>query len=271
MKTTSSIPFDSDTRTFSMNNAYWLAQAAQIAYQDKGTIEQAVRDLGMDEFQFLSKDDTEGFIAANDQNIVVAFRGTQPSHLKDLLTDAKIHKVKAPMGNVHRGFLNAFELVMDDTFNAIERMRSGENSQALWLTGHSLGAALASVAVSHLLTDRQDVAGMYNFGQPRAGDDEFAGTFNSKFEDRHFRFVNNNDSVTRVPPREFGYSHTGSLRYIDIDGEIHDDIAYWNRFIDRIQGRAKNRIEHFLSPKSDGLNDHSMEHYLASIHNSLKS
>ena len=197
----------------------------------------------------------------------MAFRGTEPTHLKDLLPDARLHKVQGPLGDVHRGFLHAFELVKDDVFNAIQRLRDKNHPQSLWCTGHSLGAALAVVAVAHLLADGQTVNGLYNFGQPRVGDEAFAEEFQRRFSGRHFRFVNNNDSVTRVPPRAFGYSHTGELRYIDSTGEIQADMGFWNKFLDRVTGR----MEDFLKPGTDGLKDHSMSLYVQHIEKTLTS
>ena len=265
--TPASTPFDARASAYNLNNAYWLAQAAKIAYQEKDTIQPAVANLGLENFEFLSKDDTEGYIAANEEIIVVAFRGTEPSHLQDLLADARLHKVKGPLGDVHRGFLRAFKLVKDDMYNAIERYRDKDNPQSLWLTGHSLGAALAVVATAHLLADEQTVDGLYNFGQPRVGDDTFAEEFQRLFQGQYFRFVNNNDAVTRVPPRAFGYSHTGELRYIESSGEIQEDMGFWKSFLDRVSGR----IEDFLKPGTDGLKDHSMGDYVQHIENALKS
>lgn len=259
--------FDIDAIGYSLKNAYWLARAANIAYQEKSTIQPAVTSLGLREFEFLSKNDTEGFVAANDKIIVVAFRGTEPTHLQDLLADARIHKVSGPLGRIHRGFLGAFDLVKEDMFGAIQRMRNADNPQSLWFTGHSLGAALAAVAVAHLLARDESANGLYGFGQPRVGDDVYADEFNHRFAGRHIRFVNNNDSVTRVPPRTFGYSHTGELRYIDNTGTIQTDIGFWERFLDRVTGR----MEDFLKPGTDGVKDHSMNRYVQQIENALKA
>jgi triacylglycerol lipase len=255
--TPADLPFDARTSAYSLNNAYWLARAANIAYQEKSTIELELAGLGLENFRFLSNDDTEGFVAGNDEIIVVSFRGTEPTHLQDLFTDAQLHKVAGPLGDIHRGFLHGFDIVSEDTYATIQAFRNQDKPQSLWFTGHSLGAALAAVAVSHLLAKDQNVSGLYTFGQPRVGSVEFARAFNEKFKSRHFRFVNNNDAVTRVPPRELNYSHTGELRYIDSDGVIQDDIGMWQKFLDRISGR----MEDFLEPGSDGLKDHSMDLY----------
>ena len=70
-----------------------------------------------------------------------------------------------------------------------------------------------------------------------------------------------------VLPREFGYRHTGELRYIDVSGDIHEDIAFWQRFRDRAAGR----VEDFLDPGTDGLKDHSMRGYVSLIEKAVTS
>ncbi len=178
-----------------------------------------------------------------------------------------MHKVQGPLGEVHRGFLGAFQLVKDDLFNAIQRLRDKNHPQSLWCTGHSLGGALAVVAAAQLLVDGHRVNGLYTFGQPRVGDETFANECVRRIAGQHFRFVNNNDTVTRVPPREFAYAHAGELRYIDTDGQIQTDTSFWDRFLDRVKGR----MEDLLKPGTDGLKDHGMRHYLEHIANALKS
>ncbi|MEQ1680973.1 MAG: lipase family protein [Nitrospira sp.] len=265
--TLSKVLFESHATAYSLNNAYWLALAAQIAYQDKTTIQPAVAKLGLNQFEFLSRRDTEGYIAANDDIIIVAFRGTEPTHLRDLLADAQFHKVQGPLGEVHRGFLGAFKLVKDDLLSAIQRLRDKSHPQSLWCTGHSLGGALAVVAAAQLLVDGHAVNGLYTFGQPRVGDEIFATECARRLAGQHFRFVNNNDTVTRVAPRVLGYAHSGEVCYIDTAGKIQTDINFWDRFLERVKGR----MEDFLKPGSDGLKDHSMRHYVEHIGSALKS
>ena len=262
----SNVPFESRATAYSLNNAYWLARAAQIAYQGKHTIQPAIADLGLKQFEFLNRRDTEGYIAANEHIIIVAFRGTEPTHLRDLLTDAKMHKVPRLLGEVHRGFLQAFQLVKEDLYNAIQRLRDQNHPQSLWCTGHSLGGALAVVAAAQLLVDGHKVNGLYTFGQPRVGDEIFASECARRMGGQHFRFVNNNDTVTRVPPRTFAYAHTGEVRYIDTDGQIQTDVSFWDRFLERVKGR----MEDFLRPGTDGLKDHSMKRYVEHIENALQ-
>lgn len=84
-----------------------------------------------------------------------------------------------------------------------------------------MGAALATLAAAYLRDagrhpdDPKDkpVNGLYTFGCPRAGNRDFERAFNQDSGARAFRFVNNNDIVTRVPPRELDYSHVGKFLY----------------------------------------------------------
>lgn len=265
MPTLADVSFVTDSHDYSLANAYWLARAAQIAYSDGGEIEPQARGLGLTEFAFLQEKETQGFVAADDKAIIVSFRGTEPDKIQDLLADARLHKVDGPFGEVHRGFQNAFLLVKDDMYAAIDKFRNADNPQPVFVTGHSLGGALAVMATAYCLTDDRPVDGLYTFGQPRVGNEDFVEGFKAALGSRHFRFVNNNDTVTRVPPRVFGYAHTGDLRHIEVDGDIVDNPGRWTVFLDRVRGR----FEDLLQPGTDGIKDHSMDRYVAHIANAL--
>ena len=99
------------------------------------------------------------------------------------------------------------------------------------MTGHSLGAALATLAA-----DRYgDVQGLYTYGSPRVGDRMFKVDFNVNA----YRFVNNNDIVAKVPPASM-YCHVGQLKYIDRDGRLHEHTNRWEKWSDDIQDQFNN-------------------------------
>lgn len=186
--------------------------------------------------------------------LILAFRGTQD--LRDWMTDLNVVLVGGPGGKVHDGFLNALGYVWRDIWQYIRTQRQ---SRSLWVTGHSLGAALATLAVAKLRLEQDEaVNGLYTFGQPRTGDREFAKNFDADFAGQTFRYVNNNDIVTRVPFRSMSYSHVGTFKYFDENGDQRDNISWWDKVVDRVKGR----IEDLLKPGTDGIKDHAIADYV---------
>jgi triacylglycerol lipase len=255
------------TTAYHGENALALVDCARLAYQESSVISQAlVQQWGFTHYRYFSRKGTQAFVAANNELIIVAFRGTEPKKLRDWHTDAKVIQSKGPAGKVHRGFKKALEAVWHDRAgkpgvrSSIDEFQ--DTGQSVWVTGHSLGAALATLAVAELcIREDRPVNGLYTIGQPRVGDRKFAAEFNAVFRDRCFRFINNNDLVTRVPPRKLNYSHVGRPLYIDSNARLHDDMAWWNQFLDRIKGVLQDIGD--LGP--DGIKDHDAAEYVQLI------
>lgn len=254
--------FHPNTARFRSGNAILLAEAARLAYEPEvNKIQEVVTAAGCRNFAFFNRKETQGFMTGNDDMVLMAFRGTEPTKLQDWMTDADMDLVDGPGGKVHEGFLRALKYIWREVRETLTTFQ--DKGQSLWFTGHSLGAALATLAVAKLGEEDKPVNGLYTFGQPRVGDRTFARNFDQDFGGITFRFVNNNDVVTRVPPRSFGFRHVGKILYIDARGKIHEDIHWWNQFLDRVRGR----IEDLGKIGTDGINDHGMEHYVAHLEN----
>ena len=164
---------------------------------------------------------TQGFIAdgpSRDRGPVrvIAFRGTEPDDWRDLISDVGAFPTAWPGGGkVHRGFARALERVQRRVTAAIETA-----TIPVIVTGHSLGAALATLVASLHPTTR-----LYTIGSPRVGNAEFAGLIQPE---RHSRYVDFIDTVTRMPPRLaglLGYVHTGSAHFIDEEGDVHPGVS----------------------------------------------
>jgi len=160
--------------------------------------------------------DTEGFIAANAEEIFVVFRGT--NSLRDWLTDAQVRRV-APMtsmelGGVHRGFDKAAVTVLESILGHASALRD-QQQRALTITGHSLGGALAMVAAMYLEDREEPVNEVITFGQPRVGDGGWRHGYNHLLGHTTWRVVNDTDAITRLPSWFMGYRHAGTELFID--------------------------------------------------------
>lgn len=86
-----------------------------------------------------------------------------------------------------------------------------DSLEALYITGHSLGGAMAVIAAAliHVYPEleylRRKLRGVYTFGQPMVGDDDFAHSFGTQFGNKLFRHVYRNDIVPALPPRTTGH------------------------------------------------------------------
>ena len=239
--------FESNTRSYSKRNAYWLGRASQIAYLSRKETESEIKGWGFTEFEYFDKLDTQAFMAGNKEILLLAFRGTED--IRDWMTDLDIDLVGGPGGRVHEGFHNALSYVWRDIWKFIRTERS---KRALWVTGHSLGAALATLTVAKLRLEKDEpVNGLYTYGQPRTGDREFQRNFDADFVNQTFRYVNNNDIVTRVPFRSMHYSHIGICKYFDAKGEQNTRIGENFRGLLRGQAFETGAYSHFKRPLFD--------------------
>ncbi len=225
---------------FCLRRAAVLAQLCVAAY------EQATFDVG--ESQVLVTNDGD--------QLVLAFRGTEPRVLADWLTDFRVQRVSTIVGEVHSGFWAAFLLVWGKVLKAVVDAKKDDPLLKVFVTGHSMGGAMACIAAVMLVQHGVRVDGLYTFGAPRAFDTQGAENADQVLAGKAFRVVNNNDVVTRVPPRTMDFRHFGELRYIDWAGVVHSDaeFGWWRRFWDRIEGR----FEDVTADPFDGISDHSM-------------
>lgn len=210
--------FDPDATEYSAVNAYALVRCSNLAYKNKDQVRAQIKKWGFPEsnFRFFDKGDTEGFAIANDTTAIFAFRGT--SSVNDALLDANVTLTNGPLGGlVHQGFARGLNEVALKMQRAMRKLDNGNRS--IWFTGHSLGAALATLAVAKRLDTKKPVAGLYTYGSPRVGDKKFRKGFNSRLSN-YYRMVYGRDIVTRVAPRALHYTHVGQLATISRDGKI---------------------------------------------------
>ena len=239
---------------WSKKNAAVLACLSEIAYLPKKEAMQKVSDLSDRpiDFVWFEKNDTQAFLCNLNGATVLVYRGTES--IGDWMTDLDIVKTKGPAGTCHSGFLKAFIDTWDEVLPHIGR----DGHSPIWIAGHSLGGALATLSVADLLWMGIQVEGLYTFGCPRVGDQEFCNFINAKMGHRARRFVNNNDVVPRIPQRIFGYDHYDHVMHFGEDGTLHEDGLSW---LALLEDRLSGRIHDILSPGTDGMKDHFMSNY----------
>jgi triacylglycerol lipase len=263
--------FNPNTTQWNINNARTLAYASLLAYgPDPESIKAQAAIWGFDAGHVKIIDPgnsvLQAVILGGKDYVVLAFRGTRSDQISDWLQDAEIAQVYfsslyggPDVGLVHGGFGNLLKAGWDDIYATVDGFQ--QNGQTLWVTGHSLGGALAVVATAALtFAKREPVNGLYTFGQPRVGDSIFCSHCDSQFGDTMFRFVNNQDIVTRVPPRIVPippafYGHSGQLRYFDIKGTLHSDETWWNSFLLNVDVGIQNMEALLEAP----VKDHSLD------------
>ncbi|MEM8485427.1 MAG: lipase family protein [Bacteroidota bacterium] len=207
-------PFASDAVSYTKANAIWMSECSQLAYMREGY----VRDMltapqwGFDAVHWIENrnTDTQGFVAVKDSHIVVSFRGTKEP--RDFLTDLNLRKQPflddKRKGRVHVGFNRAFESIKNDLGAVLDSLEAEQAGRPIFVTGHSLGAAIAQLTACALAHEGRKVAAVYTYGAPRVGNDEFCDFYKSLLKDRTYLHINNTDIVTKIPTRWLGFRHT---------------------------------------------------------------
>nr|WP_234367641.1 lipase family protein [Streptomyces pluripotens] len=180
--------------------------------------------------------------------------------MKDWLCDAGAPARPGPGGNghVHDGFGHVLDQVYPAVVGTLAELRT--DGQGVFLTGHGLPVgALAMLVGARLYLEKPHlvVDGVYTYGQPRTCDRLLAEAFHNGFGGRMYRFVNDADIVSQLPP-EPAFTHVRALRYFDSHGQLHDCMLMLSVLADRAGQPA---AEAFV-PTSDGIRDHFMRRYL---------
>lgn len=213
--------FNENARLHTLENAMILADFSHLAYLNPDFIQAQAEDWGYRHFEWIEdeKTDTQSFVVSKDNHIVVCFRGTGSG--TDWITDAKLFKTNSSdnQGRVHSGFKSS----LDAVWSRIERkINTFGDDKKIFFTGHSLGAALAQLAAyRQASTDARRIGGVYVFGSPRVGNQDYKAAYDKRLLSKTFLHINNKDLVPKVPPRILGYRHLGKLpRRFDLGHEI---------------------------------------------------
>lgn len=225
-----------------------FAKIAKTTYDDPEKNE--FEKLGYRVVKFFNKDGAQAYLIENESHRVLSFRGTEIKQPSDVVADLKASKNRSETyGRVHRGFKGELDKLWTDIKKEIDK-----GALPLYITGHSLGAAMATLAAGRLASKTK---ALITFGSPRVGNRSF---INNLFVE-HFRVVNNNDAVTKVPLWIMGYRHHGTCLYLNYYGEIRT-VGVWQRIKDMIRSRRRawSKFQFFK-----GVYDHLMDNYIKKL------
>lgn len=274
------------------SNAFWLAALSGLSYGTGEQITKALLGAGLDftapgqEFRFFDEPSTsaQAFYLSTGKVAFLVFRGSQEKRDWELNGEERPLAGVAPGGAVHTGDQTQLQSVWPTVREFLAQRHYRDDSAGapatrgvpLYVGGHSLGGALATLATYHALYDgclrtpgwakqpRVDpnsacnnsyipVAGLYTYGQPRAGDLNFARDLAGRMDKTrtaHFRFVNGHDIVAGLPG--IPYRHVGARNEFDHIVGLSADGAL-------LPGRVANPFER--APCTGAVEDHSIRVY----------
>jgi hypothetical protein len=291
--------------------AHILATASGYAYSSPETVATIMARMGLAEnrCRMIAENVDSMFICStaflvqseDGRVVVLAYRGTEPANLINWLTDADLYpdRIEIPVGEaegmfaVHEGFYRnvratkyAILSVLKDALEgkSVTGDRDTGKMEALYITGHSLGAAMAALMAIMLVTDptyevlAKKLRAVYTLGQPMIGSPELARacTEHEFLSENVLRYIYRRDIVAHLPPkesghfahfgREFRYDHPDEFPWGERDPErwaeqttIYGILEAPLAFVARSVPRLRNL------PFQFSLDDHGPQHYISRL------
>ncbi|WP_197440655.1 lipase family protein [Polystyrenella longa] len=185
----------------SQNVANWsasetLADISEIAYQPPHEAERSYQALGFTQVMPVVQGSMIGYVITGENVTVVAFRGTDFSEVSDWIANLGRSATDTQHGQVHKGFYFAYQSMKQQ----VDAILTERDTTKLWVTGHSLGGALALMCAYDLEEiEHRRLNGIITFGQPMVAQQEFADYIDTLLIGRYARFVNRDDIVPKIP------------------------------------------------------------------------
>jgi hypothetical protein len=196
-------------------SATFLCEASALAYLGEAEGRRAFKEmLGLDARLF-SVGNTQAWLGVNPDHVIIAFRGTEAptslDGLKDILLTDAMNLLVVPEGRLghdlaaagvgarfHKGFVDAIADIWPPLAAAVEaEVKSCD--RPIWITGHSLGGALALLAAWLLKRKFIAVEEVCTFGAPMIGNRSACEAFNRELSGKIHRYVNGRDPVPKLP------------------------------------------------------------------------
>jgi lipase (class 3) len=210
--------FDTTKADYDAGNAHAMAWMCQLSYEtaDPDKIGSIAKDWRLDlvEGSIISEESatvlpissTHLIVARRADATIIAFAGTDPISLANWITDFDLGVTSS---GASQGLATATQSVLPKILKILE---SEFPVGPIYVTGHSLGAALAAIAAINIRASFPErLRAVYALGMLRAGDSNFASAYNVQLGAQTFRLVHGEDLVPSVPPSDLGLRHVGRL------------------------------------------------------------
>ena len=218
--------------TFDMNQAnisVWLSAATYCDKENYKTMVLSGPSKGFQVSHILydKKYDLQGYagVLPSTKTVYIVFRGS--SSVMNWLDDFEVMKIPYDTYpecidcKVHDGFYKTTLNLKDQVIVAIQEIEKKYKYTNIIVAGHSLGAAVAQLIGMELEREHYPVT-IYNFGQPRTGNINYAKFVNTIIS-KVWRFTHNKDMVPHVPPiTEMDYYHSCREIFEDESGKIKE-------------------------------------------------
>ncbi len=247
--------FNLDPNGEPLEHAYHLGRVARAAYSSAPREEFSELGAAFEFIETIRSPRIFSLIVGNGKNVVVAFRGTHED--REWVEGLAYGQRRWVVGRAHQGFVRLLDSVWQQVLACLYDARAHE--RRLWLTGHSIGGALATLAGLRLEHEGFDVQAVYTFGAPAVLDREAAAAFRCDV----YRVVNNEDAVVNFPwPTMFDtYVHAGERFFLTASGSVGS-----NRYSPELARRIDRAfsIGQGILPAGPW-HDHGLDAYLAKL------
>jgi hypothetical protein len=290
--------------------AHTLATCAGYAYSDADTVAMIMARMGLEtnhcrqisqvvDAMFISSH--AYLVQSKDGRVVIlCYRGTQPLNFINWLTDADVNPDTVPVPfadppvsfQVHGGFYRNVRSTRHEVVQSLERALEGRSVRAkgklmphpmetLYLTGHSLGGAMAALMAVMLRTEEayapiaRTLRAVYTFGQPMICEPALAKACDGDafLHDNVIRYIYGSDVVPQLPPTVSGqFAHFGQERRCG-PGALTETLDRPTQQLGNLTGLVAAPLA-FLThqlrlfrnlPFQQSLYDHGPHHYITAL------
>lgn len=262
-------------------NALDSGYSSVILIKDRAS--SAVLKTANDKSDIHSRGKPRVAIVADDEKIVVSFRGTGDGN--DAMTDAKFFQQPRQDSEpwlagtpgieeqkYHSGFSDLlFSKSHQSTHHlqaqvtrALRQLVKENPKRKIYFVGHSLGGAMAEISAKSLADQypktAKRIAGVVTFGAPKIGNQAYVDSYNTQLKNKTIRVRNKYDPVPSMPPasKGMGWYHPaeGNSLEVSADGQAAMKATTKAAAAGGLELDLKNRVD----PKN-----HSCDQYVGRL------